>query len=1083
MQPFLAAVLRLCVGLLKAWLSRVWLQLRPPSANICTVTIGPGKVRGLTCVTEDGTHYHHFKGIPYAVPPVGDLRFMPPVPLETFQKPVLECFVEGSKCLQYDQILNVLVGSEDGLFLNVYTPKLAGENSSGLPVMVYVHGGGFLSGSGDSFLYDPSYFMEQRVVIVTFNYRLGPLGFLSFPEAGIEGNAGLKDQLLVLRWIQQNIAPFGGDPNNVTLFGESAGAKAAYLHYLSPVSRKYFHRVICQSGVACSDFALQVDPSAKARKLAKCMGYHGSSDSEALDVLMKASAKALLKHQLETLGDEEQYQELKFPFRPVIERPHPGAIIIQNPLDALQTELDPPIPLITGCNSGEGMVALGKAKNHLHEYNLHPERLLPPMLHLPPGTNANELGKTVKQFYFQTRPISDDTLPALMDVLSDNEYITATVTAAELVAKYQPKVKHYCYYFTHDGRLGNTKQLLNMAQLPGVCHGDDVFYMFRSALNMTVPDDADETRVRKAFVRMWSNFAYLGDPTPDNGDRSKGLTRWDPVEPCPSVRPLVTVKQGKVRGITSTLPNGGQYHYFKGIPYAEPPVGKLRFRSPVPLERFRKPIVDCYAERINGVQKDFFSSYVSGAESCLYLNVYTPRLPGEADTTKGVPRVPVMVYIHGGGFMSGSGSGFFCNPEYFIQQDVLVVTINYRLGPFGFLYLPSAGIPGNAGLKDQLLALRWVNENIAQFGGNPDNVTLFGESAGSMSAYLHYLSPNSRKYIHRVICQSGVAITDSFFQVEPEEKARKLGRFFGYTGNTDQGVLETLEKVPAKELAKHQNEAISEAEKQLALIFIFRPVIEQHQTDDSIITKHPKDLLKSYDTLRMPLMEGCNDGEGILALRSLGKRWKSFDKAPERFVPVLLGRSPDLDRSVVGREIKRFYFGDRAVNERTIDKMCDVMSDNTFITNSVTSAEWLAKFQPNAPHFHYRFTFDGRFSLLKRLFMLSHVAGACHGDDTLYMFNPAFLPKLPPNSAECRVRDIFIALWTSFAKHGDPTREVPSNLVPVRWEPVSKIARDSDDFQLDCLEINTVPRMVRNPGAGRIKFWRDLLKKYRTDYL
>uniref|UniRef100_A0A182SHG7 Carboxylic ester hydrolase n=1 Tax=Anopheles maculatus TaxID=74869 RepID=A0A182SHG7_9DIPT len=419
MQPFLAAVLRLLVGLLQVWLNRAWLKLRPPAANTCTtVTIGPGKVRGLRRVTDDGTHYHLFKGIPYAVPPVGDLRFQAPVPLESFQKPVLECFVEGSKCLQYDQILNVLVGSEDGLFLNVYTPQLPDGNASGLPVMVYLHGGGFLSGSGDSFLYDPIYFMEQRVVIVTFNYRLGPLGFLSFPEAGIEGNAGLKDQLLVLQWIQQNIAPFGGDPNNVTLFGESAGAKAAYLHYLSPVS------------------------------------------------------------------------------------------------------------------SGEGMVALVKAQKHLHSYNTHPERLLPPVLHLPPGVNVKELAQKVKRFYFQTRPISDATLPEMMDLLSDNEYITATVTAAELMAKYQPKVKHYCYYFTHDGRLGNIKRLLNMAHLPGVCHGDDVFYMFHSALNAALRDDAAETIVRKAFVRMWSNFAYEGDPTPNGGDRSKGLTQWDPVESC-----------------------------------------------------------------------------------------------------------------------------------------------------------------------------------------------------------------------------------------------------------------------------------------------------------------------------------------------------------------------------------------------------------------------------------------------------------------------------------------------------------------------------------------------------------------------
>ncbi|XP_052860074.1 esterase B1-like [Anopheles cruzii] len=562
--------------------------------------------------------------------------------------------------------------------------------------------------------------------------------------------------------------------------------------------------------------------------------------------------------------------------------------------------------------------------------------------------------------------------------------------------------------------------------------------------------------------------------------RHKLIRLWPP-----AVRPVVTVKQGKLRGVTSTLPNGAQYHYFKGIPYAEPPVGRLRFRPPVPLERFRKPIVDCYAERADAVQKDFFSDRVSGSESCLYLNVYSPRLPGEADATKGVPRAPVMVYIHGGGFMNGSGSSVFYNADFFVEQNVLVVTINYRLGPIGFLCLPGAGIPGNAGLKDQLLALRWVHENIAQFGGDPDNVTLFGESAGSMSSYLHYLSPNSRKYFHRVICQSGVACSDSFFQVEPLEKARKLARFFGYTGDSDEGSLETLEKVPAKLLAKHQNEVISDAEKQLALIFIFRPVVEEHETDDSIITQHPQQILKSYDSLRMPLLEGCNSGEGILALRTLRSRWPSFLTSPERLVPVLLAsNAQNLDRTQVGKEIKRFYFGDDPVKpDRVIDRMCDLLSDNTFITNSVTSAEWLAKYQPNVQHFHYRFTFDGRFSLLKRMFQHSHVTGACHGDDIMYMFNSSFLPTLPPDSDEHRMRRIMIALWTSFAKHGDPSVAASVELVPEKWLPVKKIARDATDFELDCFELSMAPRMVRNPGDGRIQLWRRLLRQYRPDFL
>ncbi|XP_050097091.1 uncharacterized protein LOC126578507 [Anopheles aquasalis] len=1079
MHRFVAAVLRLVVGLMSGWWTRFCLRFQSP-ATICTVTIGPGKLRG---VTAKG--YHYFKGIRYAEPPIGDLRFKPPVPLKTFAQPVVDCFVEGSRCIQYDQILKVLIGSEDGLFLNVYTPELPGGGDGGqpnLPVMVYIHGGGFKCGSGDAFLYDPVYFVQRRVVIVTFNYRLGPLGFLSFPEAGVPGNAGLKDQLLVLRWVRDNIAAFGGNPHNVTLFGESAGAKAAYLHYLSPVSRQYFHRVICQSGVACSDFALQVEPTLKGRKLAECVGFTGSSDAKALETLMNAPAEQLIKHELQTLHESERYQELQFPFRPVVEANEPGAIITQHPQDALRSSLHPPIPIITGCNSGEGIMAYANAKHHLGEYNDQPERLLPPWLHLPSSVRT-EVALKVKGFYFGKEPVSRHTLVQLLDLLSDNEYVTATLTAAELMARHQPLVPHYAYYFTFDGRFGNLKQLLNLSHLAGVSHGDDVFYMFHSPLNATLEKDADEHRVRDALVAMWTDFARYGNPTP--GEADKKSVSWEPVKPCAAVRPVVTVKQGKLRGITSTLPNGTQYHYFKGIPYAEPPVGALRFKPPVPLERFRKPIVDCYAERSNAVQKDFFSDRVSGAESSLYLNVFTPRLPGEADVTKGVPKRPVMVFIHGGGFMNGTGSSLFYNPEYFVQEDVVMVTINYRLGPLGFLYLPDAGVPGNAGLKDQLLALKWVHENIAQFGGNPENVTLFGESAGSMSAYLHYLSPNSRKYIQRVICQSGVACSDSFFQIEPQEKARKLARFFGYTGDSDQGALETLQKVPAQLLAKHQNEVISDGEKKLALIFIFRPVVERQQTDDSIITQHPQEILKTYDALRMPLLEGCNNGEGILALRTLGSKWQSFLKSPERLVPVLLSsKAPNLDRALVGQELKRSYFGDRPLTaEQTLNRMCDLLSDNTFITNSVTSAEWMAKYQPKAPHYHYRFTFDGRFSMLKRLFQQSHVAGACHGDDLFYMFNPCFLPKVPADSDEVRVRRILVALWTSFAKHGDPSVDVPTELVPEKWTPVRKIARDATDFDLDCLEINAAPRMVINPAGDRIRLWRRLLKQYRPDYL
>ncbi|ETN60643.1 carboxylesterase [Anopheles darlingi] len=544
------------------------------------------------------------------------------------------------------------------------------------------------------------------------------------------------------------------------------------------------------------------------------------------------------------------------------------------------------------------------------------------------------------------------------------------------------------------------------------------------------------------------------------------LRFWPPRE-----RPLVTVRQGKVRGISSTLPNGKPYHYFKGIPYAKAPVGELRFRAPVPLDRFRVPIVDCCVERADYVQLDFFSGFVFGSESALYLNVYTPvqQLPVRPNGSG----LPVMVFLHGGGFACGTGSSFFYAPDSFLQKDVIVVTVYYRLGPLGFLYLPEAGIEGNAGLKDQLMALRWVNENIAQFGGDPQCVTLFGESAGSFSSYLHMLSPNSRKYFHRVICQSGVVCSSSFMQTDGVKMAFNLARYFGYKGSSQKGALDTLLNIPAVQLAKHQRKVLDTAAKHNDLVFVFLPVVEQTLTNDSIITQQPEQILKTYDTLQIPLLEGCNDGEGILGLFIIRNQLDGIAQLPNRLASKMFRALPKDEISRISERIKRFYFGDQPADRWDREQLKHLLSDMIFMTDSWLNAEWVARYQPHLRHYHYRFTYDGRFSILKRFYRNASTPGACHGDELMYMFCPRALPKLPPSSEEHRVRENIIALWTSFAKHGDPSVE-SRDIVDVRWEPVPKIDREATEFRLNCLEINVHPTMVSDPCVERMNFWRSL---------
>ncbi|XP_001655125.2 esterase B1 [Aedes aegypti] len=554
--------------------------------------------------------------------------------------------------------------------------------------------------------------------------------------------------------------------------------------------------------------------------------------------------------------------------------------------------------------------------------------------------------------------------------------------------------------------------------------------------------------------------------------KGKCLKLW----PQPN-RPVVSVRQGKLCGITAKLPNGSSYHYFKGVPYAKPPVGELRFRPPVPLEKFDTPVLECVMERSDCIQRDLFTNRVVGSEKGLYLNVFTPEISVDAEK-----KFPVMIYIHGGGFLAGSGSSFFYNPIYFVQEGVVVVTLNYRLGPLGFLSFPSVGISGNAGLKDQLLVFKWVKENITQFGGDPNNVTVFGESAGSISTYLHYLSKNSSKYFNRVICQSGIPSTETFFQTRGDEKARSLAKILGYNGCKDEEVFETLLKAPAEELIKYQHKVLTSEEKRLGVHFAFMPVIEDFETEDSIITETPEEIIKSAPNLEKPIIEGCNSGEGILSLFLMHRRVHLGNIDPARFVPIFLKTSKDLDRAELGKQIRKFYFEDKPVNESTNDELCDVMADNYFITNSVINSEWLAKYQPNVRHYHYRFTFDGRFSLTKKLFNQAHLKGACHGDDVFYMFSPTYLPNLPEGSAECCIRRTFIKYWTNFAKYGEPSPDHDKDL-QIKWKPVPKINNNLSEFKLECLEIDATSKMIENPFPERIEFWRNMLNTHRSGFL
>ena len=235
----------------------------------------------------------------------------------------------------------------------------------------------------------------------------------------------------------------------------------------------------------------------------------------------------------------------------------------------------------------------------------------------------------------------------------------------------------------------------------------------------------------------------------------------------PSV--IVTTKYGNIEGLTASYPNAtGPFKSvskFLGVPYAAPPIGKLRFKAPQPPQEWKPNTRPAKTHGNICWQSDTFEELVKMftpsfkySEDCLYLDIYTPDVGSS---------LPVMVYIHGGGYEGGNAILF--PSDVLALHGLVVVVIQYRLGPFGFLTTGDSAAPGNFGMLDQVEALKWINKNIVNFGGNPGKVTIFGESAGGTSVSLHLLSPLSKDLFHQAIAESGVDLSP--FAIQPTSVA------------------------------------------------------------------------------------------------------------------------------------------------------------------------------------------------------------------------------------------------------------------------------------------------------------------------
>lgn len=405
--------------------------------------------------------------------------------------------------------------------------------------------------------------------------------------------------------------------------------------------------------------------------------------------------------------------------------------------------------------------------------------------------------------------------------------------------------------------------------------------------------------------------------------------------------------------------------------------------------------------------------YVEGDENCLFLNVYTLSLNQDS-------KIPVMVFIHGGAFTSGSGdveSGY--GPEFLLQHDVVLVTLNYRLEVLGFLCLDTPEVPGNAGMKDQVAALRWVRNNIQQFGGDPNNVTLFGESAGAASVVYHMQSFMSRGLFHKAICQSGSPLADWTQGKDGLSRAFRVAKYLGKETKNKEELYEFLKNTPAKKFSKITIRTMTADEKFRGLPIHFAPVAEKKFDNvEPFLTEELIETLLRGNIMKIPMMLGYNNVEGLLMVADQLKKVEFINKNPHCYVPRELARVITEEKAIeFGHRIKKFYFGEKEISQHTIASFINLLSDLYFVFSTHRFAHFYSSIHEKV--YMFRFCLDTDLNVVKVLSSMSHVKGACHADDLFYIFHNAL--NSDAYKEQKMIQDIvyrLTKLWTDFAKTG-----------------------------------------------------------------
>ncbi len=502
----------------------------PPSPSApapLEVTTESGDVRG---TTTDGVR--SFLGIPYAAPPVGDLRWRAPAPTEPWDG-VREANVAGAPCPQTIPIVNAPTGSEDCLYLNVVTPDPLPSGPA--PVMVWIHGGGFTSGDGRQYTGSTdgsTIAAKSGTIVVTLNYRLGQLGFLAHhaltnedPSHPSSGNYGIEDQVAALEWVERNILAFGGDPENVTIFGESAGAWSVCALLTSPLSGGLFHRGIMQSGPCTTRLATLQNAERQGERFAEVVGCAGALDVlECLREAPRESVMAALPPDPAFVFSEGEWGS----WFPIID----DYVLTENMAESFASGSFHRVPLLVGSNDDEGTLFVALSHDHAGrplQASQYRERLSFLI------SDDEEVIDSIEERY----PVDAFASPglALAASFGDAALACPSIETARLAAPHTPT---YLYQFTFTG--GTFPIALNTDIDLGAYHAAEIPYVFGTP-SVETPFTEVEQTLSDAMIGYWTRFAATGDPNggdarqwPRLGDDARHLSAGTAITPGTNAR-------------------------------------------------------------------------------------------------------------------------------------------------------------------------------------------------------------------------------------------------------------------------------------------------------------------------------------------------------------------------------------------------------------------------------------------------------------------------------------------------------------------------------------------------------------------